>query len=204
MQCDTTPYTSCCHNADFCTAFLRQSANNYRHCSFCVNCASCVEKPKKMSDSSDSGKEIDIEEAWNVGRSTLIPEKSRERYENTYKIFQNWCTRKCVNITEKSLLAYFVTRNNKLKAPGSLWAEYSMLKSTIFLHDSVDISKFSTLIAFLKKKNVGYRPKKASVFTKDEFIKFLREAPDEKFLPHKVNSLSYIKCYTLDKDCCIF
>jgi hypothetical protein len=42
-----------------------------------------------MSDSSDSGKEIDIEEAWNVGRSTLIPEKSRERYENTYKIFQN-------------------------------------------------------------------------------------------------------------------
>jgi hypothetical protein len=34
MQCDTTPFTSCCHNVDFCIAFLRQSANNYRHCSF--------------------------------------------------------------------------------------------------------------------------------------------------------------------------
>jgi hypothetical protein len=28
------PFTSCCHNVDFCIAFLRQSANNYRHCSF--------------------------------------------------------------------------------------------------------------------------------------------------------------------------
>jgi hypothetical protein len=36
MQCDTTPFTSCCHNVDFCIAFLRQSANNYRHCSFCA------------------------------------------------------------------------------------------------------------------------------------------------------------------------
>jgi hypothetical protein len=41
-----------------------------------------------MSDSSDTDKEIDVEEAWNVGRSPLIPEKSRERYENTYKIFK--------------------------------------------------------------------------------------------------------------------
>jgi hypothetical protein len=39
MQCDTTPFTSCCHNVDFCIAFLRQSANNYRHCSNCSFCA---------------------------------------------------------------------------------------------------------------------------------------------------------------------
>jgi hypothetical protein len=61
-----------------------------------------------MSDSSDTDKEIDVEEAWNVGRSPLIPEKSRERYENTYKIFKNWCIRKCINISEKSLLAYIL------------------------------------------------------------------------------------------------
>jgi hypothetical protein len=41
IQCDTTFFTLCCHNVDFCIAFLRQSANSYRHCS-------------KMSDLSDS------------------------------------------------------------------------------------------------------------------------------------------------------
>jgi hypothetical protein len=142
-----------------------------------------------MSDRSDSENEVDVaEEVWNV----VIPEKSKERYENTYKIFKNWATKKCLNIDEKSLLAYFVIRNEKLKSPCSLWAEYSMLKSTIFLHDSVDISKFSTVIAFLKKKNVGYRPKKANIFTKEEFTKFLLEAPDKKFLALKVSSAYFL------------
>ncbi|KAJ8917939.1 hypothetical protein NQ315_002634, partial [Exocentrus adspersus] len=59
---------------------------------------------------------------------------------------------------------------------------HSMLKSTIFLDESIDISKFSMLLVFLKKKNVGYQPKKASVFTMEEITKFLLEASDDKFL----------------------
>jgi hypothetical protein len=47
MQCDTTPFTSCCHNVDFCIAFLRKSANNYRHCSFCAQISSVVLKNKQ-------------------------------------------------------------------------------------------------------------------------------------------------------------
>jgi hypothetical protein len=47
MQCDTTPFTSCCHNVDFCIAFLRQSANNYRHCSFCAQISPVVLKKKQ-------------------------------------------------------------------------------------------------------------------------------------------------------------
>jgi hypothetical protein len=43
-------------------------------------------KNSKMSDLGDSENEVDVvhnvEEAWNVGRSALIPEKSRERYES--------------------------------------------------------------------------------------------------------------------------
>ncbi|XP_050517936.1 uncharacterized protein LOC126892445 [Diabrotica virgifera virgifera] len=38
----------------------------------------------------------------------------------------------------------------------------------------------------LKVRNVGYRPKKASIFTREQFEKFLMEAPDEEFLVHKV------------------
>jgi hypothetical protein len=47
MQCYTTPFTSCCHNVDFCIAFLRQSANNYRHCSFCGQISPVVLKNKQ-------------------------------------------------------------------------------------------------------------------------------------------------------------
>jgi hypothetical protein len=47
MQCDTTPFTSYCHNVDFCIAFLRQSANNYRHCSFCAQISPVVLKNKQ-------------------------------------------------------------------------------------------------------------------------------------------------------------
>jgi hypothetical protein len=47
MQWDRTPFTSCCHNVDFCIAFLRQSANSYRHCSFCVQISPVVLKKKQ-------------------------------------------------------------------------------------------------------------------------------------------------------------
>ena len=128
-----------------------------------------------MSDSESEN--IEVDQAWNLGCSSVVPEKSKERSENTYRIFKNWLKEKNANISavQKIVVAYFVQRNEKLKAPGSLWAEYSMLKRTIFLYDSVDISKFSILIAFLKRKNIGHRPKKSSVFTKEEISKFLLE-----------------------------
>lgn len=80
-------------------------------------------------------------------------------------------------------------RNETLKSPGSLWAEYSMLKATIFLNEGVDISKFATLIAFLKRKNVGHRPKKSKVFTHQDLIKFLHESSNEHYLNIKVAML---------------
>lgn len=135
--------------------------------------------------------ENEIEKAWEIGCSAVIPEKSKFRYERTYKIFKDWIQNKGSQINEKVLLAYFVRRIENLRSPGSLWAEYSMLKSTIFLNDGIDISKFATLIAFLKRKNVGYKPKKSAVFTKGEMIKFLKEAPDDTFLIIKVCFYSY-------------
>lgn len=137
-----------------------------------------------MSDSDDLPD--DLEDAWQEGCSAIIPEKSKVRYERTYKFFKEWREAKKIAVNEKSLLAYFVARSGHLKAPGSLWAEYSMLKSTIFLYDAIDISKFATLIAYLKRKNIGYRPKKAKIFTKEDMEKFLNEAPDEQFLIQKV------------------
>jgi hypothetical protein len=145
---------------------------------------------------SDSEIDNEIEEAWDIGCSAIIPVKSKFRYENTYRIFKKWCEFKRCGINEKVVLAYFVQRNEKLKAPGSLWAEYSMLKSTIFLHESIDISKFSTLIAYLKRKNCGYRPKKAAVFSKESITRFLDEAPDNEYLILKVN-LYYLLTFNI-------
>jgi hypothetical protein len=43
-------------------------------------------------------------------------------------------------ITEEVILTYFNGLMGKL-APPSLWSTYSMLKSTLFVHEKVDISK---------------------------------------------------------------
>ena len=39
---------------------------------------------------------------------------------------------------------------------------------------------------FLKQNQVGYKPKKAKIFTKEEIDKFLLSAPDDEFLMKKV------------------
>jgi hypothetical protein len=128
----------------------------------------------------------EIEEAFNVGCQELIPTKSKMRYETAFKTFEQWLNEKGVPINEKTLLAYFVLRTATLKSPASLWAEYSMLRTMINLNQGIDISKFAKLIAFLKKKNTGYRPKKSKCFTKEEMRKFLKEAPDDTYLLMKV------------------
>jgi hypothetical protein len=67
------PFTSSCHNVDFYIAFLRQSANSYRECSFCVQLSPVVlKKAEEMSDLGDTDNEVDVvKETWNVGRVQL-------------------------------------------------------------------------------------------------------------------------------------
>uniref|UniRef100_A0A6P7F1Y2 Uncharacterized protein LOC114325464 n=1 Tax=Diabrotica virgifera virgifera TaxID=50390 RepID=A0A6P7F1Y2_DIAVI len=61
-----------------------------------------------------------------------------------------------------------------------------MIKSELVIRKNVDISKFLKLRAFLKKTSEGYTAKKSKVFTKDEFDKFLFEAPDKLYLGLKI------------------
>lgn len=138
-----------------------------------------------MADKDDSEVDSDIEESYQIGCGSLIPTKSKVRYEKVYDAFRKWLNEKKAEISEKTLLAYFVQRNLRLKSPGSLWAEYSMLKSTINLNNGVDISQFKKLVAFLKKKNIGHHAKKSKVFTREEMNKFLLEAPDETYIMMK-------------------
>ncbi|KAI4467934.1 hypothetical protein MML48_2g00007959 [Holotrichia oblita] len=53
------------------------------------------------------------------------------------------------------------------------------------LKENIDISKYYKLIAFLKRKNDSYMPKKAAVFEEHHIRQFITDAPDEVFLPIK-------------------
>lgn len=120
-------------------------------------------------------------------KGTLIPQKSKNRYELCYSQFTEW---QCLNqlqgnITEEVILAYLASQGKRL-APTSLWSYYSMLKNMLKIKDNIDIGKFHTVINFLKNQSKGYKPKKAFVFTEEQVYEFLETAPDETFLAAKV------------------
>lgn len=67
-----------------------------------------------------------------------------------------------------------------------MWSIFSMLKATLKVKNSVDISTYHKLIAFVKQRSKGYKAKKSGIFEKSHFIKFILEPPDSKFLMIKV------------------
>lgn len=117
----------------------------------------------------------------------LLPEKSREKYEQEFRLFMEWCQNKKVNsITENVVLAYFSEKSKVLKS-STLWSKYSMLRATLAVKRNVEI-KYPKLIAFLKRQSAGYRAKKSQTLTRDDINKFLLEAPDETYLMMKVQN----------------
>lgn len=119
----------------------------------------------------------EVEESASIACLSLLPEKSKKRYESSYTLFKNWCqTKNNAAFSETTLLAYFLKKSTTLKSPSSLWCEYSMLKTTIFINENSDISKYPKLRAFLKRKNDGYKPRKSNVFSREEMNQFLGEA----------------------------
>lgn len=141
-----------------------------------------------MNSESENSNPSDIENAASSAISLLIPTKSKDKYESTYKIFQKWCDEKKVtNINEKVLLAYFQIKSASYKS-SSLWTFYSMLRTMISTRNNIDISKFTNLIALLKRKSEGYKAKKSKVLLKNDFEKFLKEADESNHLLLKVKS----------------
>lgn len=135
---------------------------------------------------SDSESDCEIDKAAEAALATLVPEKSRKIYEETYRKFDSWCAEKNVgNVEEKILLAYFSKLSSAYK-PSTLWSTYSMLRTMTYLNKNVDISKFTNVIAFLKRKSSGYRPKKSRIFSKQEIERFMKTADDKDYLLAKV------------------
>lgn len=118
----------------------------------------------------------------------LLPPTSKEKYLYSYEKFKEWKIQKKTSITsENVMIAYFTELAEKLK-PSSLWSIHSRLKSTIKVHENIDISSFTKLTAFLKRKSDGYHPKKSKVLTDNDITTFLNDAPNEIYLATKVST----------------
>lgn len=54
------------------------------------------------------------------------------------------------------------------------------------VYENIDISQYHRLISFLKVKSKGYVPKKSKVLEGEQILKFIKKAPDDIYLVHKV------------------
>ncbi|KAL1493540.1 hypothetical protein ABEB36_009244 [Hypothenemus hampei] len=116
----------------------------------------------------------------------LLPQKSKKRYELMYDAFTKWQKEyKTTSVSERTLTAYFQGLAEKYK-PSTLWSRYSMLRTMIFNRRNENIDTYSSLIAFLKNQAIGFKSKKALVFTPENLKRFFEEAPDQIYLASKV------------------
>lgn len=131
----------------------------------------------------------DIEQAANRATLDLLPQKSRQQYDIAYNRFMQWCKSKKVEgkFSETVFLAFFEEKSKVWKS-STLWSNFSMIEASLLIKNDVDISKYHKLIAFLKRQNVGYCPKKSKSLT--------REQIDRKFL-EKYFIFSRSKCQQL-------
>lgn len=140
------------------------------------------------SDPSENSNDIDPIPPKNLTLNAL-PGKSKEKYYLQYNLFMDWCNSKNFKkYCDSVILSYLMELSEKYKS-STLWSIHSMLKATLLAKNGVDIGKYEKVTAFLKKQSFGYVAKQSKTFTREEINKFLLEAPDEKYLMAKVNTV---------------
>ncbi|XP_066256697.1 protein tramtrack, alpha isoform-like isoform X6 [Euwallacea similis] len=114
--------------------------------------------------------------------------KTAECYHRVYDKFIEWCYENNFgDYTESTLLAFFKDRASR---PGfkanSLWSYYSMLKTKLLSVHNINILEFKKLRRYLKEENEGWHRKMSPGLSEEQFLRFIHEAPDEKYLAVKV------------------
>jgi len=133
----------------------------------------------------------EIKKAATNACNNLLPEKSRTKYETTYKKFMDWREQNgSGSFSENTIMAYFARISNDIK-PSTLWSVYSMLRSTLSVKHNVDISEYHKLRIFLKRQSTGFKSKKSKTLTPKEINDFIKNAPDEKYLFNKVSTSKF-------------
>lgn len=131
-----------------------------------------------------------IREAANSTYQSLLPEKSKSKYELAYSQFMKWKLQNKITIISENVMTAYMRQLSERIKPSTLWTTYSMLRTTLSIKENVDISKFCKLRSFLKLKSSGYKSKKSCVLSSNQIKQFINEAPDNKFLFTKVKKLT--------------
>lgn len=138
----------------------------------------------------------EVKNIANTAVHSLLPSKSRLRYEKEYQNFCKWCTENNVtNLSENIILAYFKVMSETKKA-SSMWSNYSKLRTCLSLYKDTDISKYPKVLAFLKRSSDNYQPKKSKILEFEDIVKFINDANDDLFLALKVGFLFKFKIGT--------
>lgn len=118
--------------------------------------------------------------------NNLLPKKSCEVYENVYATFIKWHNQnKATSFSENILIVYFNELAKKYR-PTTLWAKWSMLRTTLNLKEGIDINTYNNLKTYLKNHAKGYKPKKAKSFTLEQIKTFIENAENNIYLAVKV------------------
>lgn len=103
-----------------------------------------------------------------------------------------WCAqRNYTEYTEPVVMEYFVEKSTSFKS-STLWSIFSMLRATMVIKTKINIIKYKKLMQFLKSNAAGFKSEKSKTFTREEVVRYLMEAPDDKFLMMKVQSIATI------------
>ena len=121
-----------------------------------------------------------IKDAAEETKRNLLPTKSKKKYDGKYLTYKLWKEQNLVKQTSENVLLAYFNELSQTKRPFTLWAVFSMLKSTI------DVTENVKIVSFLKKQRTVFQSKKAKVFTAAEVKEFLEKAPDDPYLVLKV------------------
>src|SRR5436190_10752416 len=128
----------------------------------------------------------------------LLPQKSKALYTTAYNSFIDWTKIKNIkSFSENTMLAYFIQLSQHHK-PSTVWARYSMLKTTLDINNNIKIYKYDKLTSFMKIQSEGYEAKKSKVLTASQIKTFLNEAEDNQHLLTKVTHQIYIQIFTFN------
>ena len=143
-----------------------------------------------MSDASSDSENVPAEvlQLANQAKELIIPPESKHVYDRAYTSFQEWKQKnKCKSNRQDVILGYLVEHfENKTWKPPTLWAQWAMLKATLYNYDEVETSTYLKVAKFIKTVNKGYKPKKSKILTPEQVSKFIVEAPDHEYLATQV------------------
>ena len=110
--------------------------------------------------------------------------KTKSAQERAYTIYSQWKEKNGVTTSERSLLNYFFQFYREKYSPTTIGTHFAKLKRSVKKYECIDISRYFILYASVIK--LEYQSKKSRVFTTEQLKKFLQEAPENRFLLHKV------------------